>query len=147
MSLPLRSIKKINSVKETLAKQAEWSYADAMRKQIAAESVLQQMQTKFERSLEDFQNRQLSGLSVSELRSWTEWHESQRRRIQKQLTECRQLSESATVCRNVLVERRQDKEIWKRLQEKRVEGLHHEMLKREQSELDEMGMRGRQRTT
>lgn len=147
MSLPVKSIKKINSLKETLMRQAEWKFAEARGKQQAAEVMLQHLETDLSQSLSNFTADQCSGLSALELVTWNNWLQSKRDHISKQAVECQQLAREVSDCRDALEERHREKEMWSRLEENQVNLLLREYSKKEQEEMNEIGVRSRKNRT
>lgn len=143
--MPLRSINKINSIKESLATQAEWEFAKAVREERSAEAILNQMQMNFEVSTDAFTVKQQTGVSVQELLEWTEWMENQRQHIAAQTEFHQRLQQVSAACKAKLVEKHQEKEIWHRLKDHRLQLLQKEYRKQEQAELDEIGSRSKKK--
>lgn len=141
MSIPLRSLIKIHSLKEALVTQAEWKLADAIRNEQSAEVLLREMEQTLEHSAELLKERQQAGISSRELREWTDWIELQRRIIEEHTAHWLQLSQISARCKDHLVEKHMEKETWERLKEQRLQSLQFDMRKNEQSELDEMALR------
>jgi flagellar export protein FliJ len=141
MSIPLRSVIKIHSLKETMVTQAEWELADAVRNEQAAEVLLRQMEQKLEQSAKLLKERQQKGVSAREMLEWTDWIEMQRRSIEDHSAHVRQLSQISARCKDNLVEKHMEKETWQRLKRQRLQVLEFDMRKQEQSELDEMAVR------
>lgn len=141
MSIPLRSVIKIHSLKEALVTQAEWKLADAIRNEQSAEVRLWEMEQTLEHSAELLKERQQAGISSRELREWTDWIEMQRRIIEEHTAHWLQLSQISARCKDQLVEKHMEKETWERLKEQRLQSLQFDMRKNEQSELDEMALR------
>lgn len=141
MSIPMRSVLKIYSLKEILVTQAEWELADAVRNERSAETALQQMEWELQQSADCLKERQQSGVSAQELLEWTEWMETQRQQIRTQNSHFQHLSQVSARCKDNLVEKHREKETWNRLKRQQLQALEQDIRKKEQSELDEIASR------
>jgi flagellar export protein FliJ len=145
MTLPLRTIRKIHSIKETLAAQAEWEYAAALQQQMAVRNALGVLQQELDDASGLFGTRQSNGLSGAELHEWNRWVDTLRTKIEAQHQVCEQADLYAEECRGRLMERHQDKEVWQKLRERNAAQFEQQFRKQEQTELDEVGSRNRKR--
>lgn len=143
MTLPLRTIRKIHSIKETLAAQAEWEYAAALQQQMQQQSVLTALRRELDDAASLLGSRQTNGVSSAELHAWNRWAQGLRSKIDVQQQLCKQADIFVEKCREKLMQRHQDMEIWQKLQDRNTAQIEQAFRKQEQSEMDELGSRNR----
>ncbi|GAX91449.1 flagellar export protein FliJ [Effusibacillus lacus] len=143
MSVPIKTIQKINSIKKMLVRQTEWEYSEVKRSLFQAEELLAGLEQELQDALDRFRDKQQEGLTPVELLDWTGWIDTQRMKIRSQVMQCRELEMQAEATRLRLVERQREEETWNNLKEKRLAALNYELQKQEQVELDEIGMQMR----
>ncbi|WP_018132560.1 flagellar export protein FliJ [Effusibacillus pohliae] len=145
MSIPMRTIQKIHSIKSLFARQTEWEFAEHRRQLSQAESLLHAIETDLEHSLARFKQIESAGTTPLQLLAWDEWLNSQRCKLQQQKQQCSYLAGQVETTRLRFIHRQRDQEIWQRLKQKRLESRDRDLKKKEQSELDEISLRMRRK--
>ncbi|NGQ94009.1 flagellar export protein FliJ [Brevibacillus sp. SYP-B805] len=133
-------LQKVLDLKEREKEQAAWALGKSMQRQREEEEKLYQLNERREELTQFLYEVQVQACTAARLIDITRYRQAVDKAILSQQRTLHGCEQEVEARKQTLTRKMQETQLWQRLREKAMERFHNELGKREQKELDEIGI-------